>query len=706
MKKAIKFLTALTLILATQPLFSQEGEDLFELSLEELMDIDIYSVSKKAESLFEAPLSSSTLTKDEIYQAGATSIPEALRLMPGLIVREMTNGSYDIHVRGFDNINRYGDGTSSANQITLVMIDGRPVFNYNLGGTNWEALPIDLIDVERIEVVRGPAAPLYGPNAVAGVINIITNTPEMDGLLVNADASTGMDNTTVGGVRLGYKFNEKLSAQISGNIQLRDRQDDEVFLYQQDVLNTLSGTSFDIDQSYGAPADPSEFERAVDRKGVNLMLDYNIDEDFNVALDAGLQRAEVVKYFSQNDNTPFSLSQYESEYVNLAVNKGGLAGRFSYTTGYDNLSVGSTQVQLQYDYSITDVNLEYNWNISDNFSLRPGFSYQSASYTDEGYFDLAQGTIGVLGEEQSIENIAGSLMADIEVSDALRIVAGGRVDKFNSPDEAYFAYQFAATYDINDKNIVRAVASKSNSGSFIGPNFLDVQLPPANLYYQGDQNLDLFSIQMIELGYRTKLSESFELNVELFRQQAENTNALIAEMPEAPYTLGGDYFVYANLPSVSVQNGVTLSANYVSSAKLQVKPYITIQQTETENVVSSQSFLGLADLSDVDNDQTPTAFGGFYLNYKATPKLNINLNPYYIGAQNLYSFYNSALGNEVSTAGELDGRLILNAKVDFKVSDNFRVYLNGRNLLNQEQAEFFGTDRTGMLLMVGGSVKF
>lgn len=686
MKKLLLSFKIVALMALALPSLAQEGEDLFELSLEELMDIDIYSVSKKAESLFEAPLSSSTLTKEEIYNAGATSIPEALRLMPGLIVREMTNGSYDVHLRGFDNINRYGDGTSSANQITLVMIDGRPVFNYNLGGTNWEALPVDLIDVERIEVVRGPSAPLYGPNAVAGVINIITKNIDQEGAVVNANVSAGTDNTTVGGLRLGYKFNEKLSAQVSGNFQLRDRQDDEVFLYGID--------------NYGTPTS-DEFETAVDRKGVNLMLDYAVAEDFNIGLQTGLQRAEVVKPFSQNNTTPFSISIYESEYVNLSLNKGGLAGRFSYTTGFDNLNKGGQQVLLQYDYSIIDVNLEYNWNISDKFSLRPGFSYQSAAYNNEDYVDITQGTIGVFQGEQTVENIAGSLMADIELTEKLRLVAGGRVDKFNSPDEAYFSYQFAATYDINDANLLRAVVSKSNSGSFIGPNFLDVQLPAANLYYQGDQTLDLFQIQMYELGYRTKLSSKFELNFELFRQEAKNTNALVAEFPQAPYTLGGDYFVYQNMPAESVQNGLTISANYVANTKFQLKPFLTFQKTETDNVASSQTFLGLDDLSNVENDQTPSVFGGFYLNYKATDKLTVNLNPYYTSEQSQYSFYNSALGNPATTVGEIDSRLILNAKVNYKLSNKFDIYVNGRNLLNQEKSEFLGTDRTSMLLMAG-----
>src|SRR5690606_27152123 len=78
--------------------------DMYELSLEELMNIPIHSASKKQETTFDAPLSSYTLTRSEIEKSGASTIMEALRLVPGLIVREQSNGVYDIHIRGLDNI--------------------------------------------------------------------------------------------------------------------------------------------------------------------------------------------------------------------------------------------------------------------------------------------------------------------------------------------------------------------------------------------------------------------------------------------------------------------------------------------------------------------------------------------------------------------------------------------------------------------------
>ncbi|QHT65693.1 Plug domain-containing protein [Rhodocytophaga rosea] len=139
---------------------SLNTDALMDMSLEELMNVQVVSASKKSENLFDAPLSASVLTRDEIQKAGVNSIMEALRLMPGLIVRQETNGNYDVHIRGLDNVPPNTLQIYAANTTTLVMIDNRPVYNYLQGGTFWETLPIDLSDVEKIEVIRG-LLPLY-----------------------------------------------------------------------------------------------------------------------------------------------------------------------------------------------------------------------------------------------------------------------------------------------------------------------------------------------------------------------------------------------------------------------------------------------------------------------------------------------------------------------------------------------------------------
>ncbi|GAA0894486.1 TonB-dependent receptor [Fulvivirga kasyanovii] len=679
---------------------AQDDNDLYELSLEDLMQIDIYSVSKKAESLFDAPLSSSTLTADEIVNSGATSIPEALRLVPGLIVREQANGVYDIHLRGLDNLTRYGNGADASNLITLIMIDGRPVFNNNLGGVYWEAIPVSLIDVERIEVVRGPSAPLYGPNAVAGVINIITKNVSKDGLTAQADLRAGTSNTQIGGVNVGYKFSEKFSAALSGNFEMRDRHDDLYFDYATGAFTNYENVT-DIDSEY-----ITDRNQALDKKGLNLFMDFNPSDKFSLQLQSGLQEASIQKINQDNPYTPFSNGTYESKYVSLSTSFGNLRGRFSFVDGYDNLDEGSSFPLLEYDYKTIDASVEYDWSVTDKLSIRPGVSYQSAEYSDKPYIDPANGILGVLNDEQTIRSFAGSLGVDYDITENWRLVGGIRMDKFSAPDEAYVSYQLATTYNINENNLVRAVYAKSNSGSFIGPNYVNIVFPNNGsiVSYRGNEDLDLFQIQMVELGYRTKVSSNLELNAELFHQVAENAYVILLDAEP-----GFVNYSYENIDAKATQNGVTLSANYVASNKFQVKPFITYQQTEVEDLPTGfrtpviDPVNNIDNTVTVDNDQTPSWFGGLYLNYKPVKNLNINFNPYYMSEQSQYSFY--SLTNPASNVGEIDGKLILNAKVAYDVTKNINVYINARNLSDNDSREFVGADRNGGLLLGGVRVQ-
>src|SRR5437867_3935781 len=139
--------------------------DLADLSLEELANLEVTSVSRRAERLSDAPASIFVITGDDIRRSGATSIPEALRLAPNLEVARVDSRQYAISARGFNN--------TIANKL-LVLIDGRTVYTPLFSGVFWDAQDVMLEDVERIEVISGPGATLWGANAVNGVINVIT----------------------------------------------------------------------------------------------------------------------------------------------------------------------------------------------------------------------------------------------------------------------------------------------------------------------------------------------------------------------------------------------------------------------------------------------------------------------------------------------------------------------------------------------------
>jgi iron complex outermembrane receptor protein len=183
-------LTGLCLALAAEPGFpaAPQVADLADLSLEQLANIEVTSVSRRAERLSDAPASIYVITGDDIRRAGVHSLPEALRLAPNLQVARTSASGYAISARGFNN--------AIGNKL-LVLIDGRTVYTPLFSGVFWDANGVMLEDVERIEVISGPGATLWGANAVNGVINVITRPAQAtQGALLNG----GAGNARVGAV--------------------------------------------------------------------------------------------------------------------------------------------------------------------------------------------------------------------------------------------------------------------------------------------------------------------------------------------------------------------------------------------------------------------------------------------------------------------------------------------------------------------------
>jgi iron complex outermembrane receptor protein len=173
-----------------------------DMSLEELMDIDISTASRKLEKLIEAPAAVYVISNEEIRRSGATSIPEALRLAPGVEVARFSSHGWAVSMRGFN-----GD---LANKL-LVLIDGRSVYSPLYAGVFWDVQDTLLEDVDRIEVVAGPGGTLWGANAVNGVINIITRSArDTQGTFFEGGVG-GEERST--GLRIGGPVGETGSAR-------------------------------------------------------------------------------------------------------------------------------------------------------------------------------------------------------------------------------------------------------------------------------------------------------------------------------------------------------------------------------------------------------------------------------------------------------------------------------------------------------------
>lgn len=774
--------------------FEQFGEQksIYDMSLEELFNTNVSSVSKKSESLFEAPLSASVVTYEEFERAGCTSIMEALRLIPGVVVREQTNGMYEVFIRGGENSVKGSFMPYFANSVSLVMIDGRPVYNYLQGGTFWETLPVGLHDIERIEVVRGAMAALYGPNALSGVINIITRRPKNYTMYSNANVQAGNNGTLTGGASLGYKWNKKLDLVVSGNYQRRDRYQDSYYVYSKnEYVNDIN----EIEAVFGAPIEglAQKFPDpglALDQYGLNGYLNYNPVDRVKFSLAAGSQNSWAQRAYSENTATPFSTSESNTRYFDLRTNIHNLSGQVSWMGGKQSPALDF--FGLTYDLNTIEAFFEYDFIFGSNdggsaafgqsnfgefkvgflpaghsISLRPGLNYRKAVYDDRKYWEAGAGFINAKGE---LTTQALSLKADYDINKKFRFTTAIRNDRHNYPEgKNHVSIQSSIKYHITPKHIVRGTYSRAYRGVYILDTYsnftlnadfprehffftemlikgsiqeltsmgLDQQtaafLAPQmwnsaayNFQFRGNRDLDLLKTDMIEIGYRGRLSKHVSIDLEAFMTKYSNfvypiisgdetlQTQVVGSIPVAPGlnlpVMDAELLVdnvNTNFPQEFEQRGVTLSLNYLNQ-NFQVKPFVNVQESKINNYTAyPEDSASYNELINIYHKGTPMVYGGAYINYQLK-KLNFNISPYFMTSSEMLHDFGALRpplsdGNlpEGTADMKLNGKLIMNANISYQLLEILRLNINLRNISTNDSQEYFFTDRIKPNFLIG-----
>lgn len=399
-----------------------------------IMNKNVSSASKAEENSFVSPLSSTVITKDELHTYGITSLEEAFRLIPGMIVTEKTNGVYDIQIRGLNNVPDNNMFLYTENSRTLLMIDGRICQNYAMGAVNFDMLSISIEDVERIEVVRGASSALYGPNAVQGVINIITEKPTETSKLIAGSIQMGSLNTVVGDVAVRKAFGPNLAMGLTANVQRRNRPTDKlnvipqegVFMannpnaltigkaLSQEEFMGLVGTGVVSDASKGGfytleqienlrqvypsvdaagnttytfykcvePETPMENmfpdpRLARETMGINGYLTFNPTEKIRLDFSGGYQNSFVNTTPVGDDYFSFNGRESKTGYINLNANVYGLSLNANYSGGSQDYAYGVPGFKCQ--VNTINVSADYDFRVGD-LSIRPGLAYQCIYY--------------------------------------------------------------------------------------------------------------------------------------------------------------------------------------------------------------------------------------------------------------------------------------------------------------------------------------
>ena len=417
--------------------------DLADLSLEQLGNIVVTSVARRAEPLASAPASIYVISSEDIRRSGATTLPEALRLAPNLDVARADANQYAISARGFDNV--------LANKL-LVLIDGRTVYTPLFSGVFWEAQDVLLADVERIEVISGPGATLWGANAVNGVINVITKSAaDTLGSLAYAGAGNlergaavryGAKAGDTGAWRIYAKYFDRDNTHLPNGTPVRDDSERTQAGLRGDFGTPASGAWTVQGDAYWGDLDQAPSGRAI--HGANVLARYTRSFD-----DGGNLRVQTYYDNTHRDHRQqfvedLDIFDVEAQYGRLVLDRHQVLVGAGYRYGRDRVT--NTPVQA---FMPPDRNLEWsNVFVQDDIALAASLTATLGMKLEHNVYTGNE----VLPTARLSWRVTPDFFAWTAASRAVR--APSRIDRdFYSPGRAPFFLVGNDTFDSELANV-------------------------------------------------------------------------------------------------------------------------------------------------------------------------------------------------------------------------------------------------------------
>lgn len=459
-----------------------EEIDYFSLPAEQLLAAEVVSVSKKTEKVADIAAAVFVITQDDIARSGVTTIPEALRMAPGVQVAQADSNNWAISIRGFNGL--------TTNKL-LVMIDGRSVYNPLFAGTYWELQDYVLEDIERIEIIRGPGGSIWGANAVNGVINIITkNSSNTQGNFVSA--------------LYGNEENGTLSARHGGS-------------FGQDRYYRVYAKAFQRD-SFQAPAGGASNDEWEGGRG-----GFRADWGNNFTLQGDLYRV-----LSDQTNSLVVLPAPIIEDETIQSQGANLLAQWQ--KNLDNGDLVSVKSYLDYTYrdqillederQIFDTEVQYNFAPSGRHEVITGIGYRMTH-------DQLRGSDSVrVSPDSRLDHLFNVFVQDkITLSDQWFLTLGS---KFEHNDYSGFEFQPNARLQYQPDasqtlwtSISRAVRTPSRLEHDIDLN-ASVLPGPTLAFFQANDDFDSEELTAYEAGYRKQINPELSLDIATFFNDYDN----------------------------------------------------------------------------------------------------------------------------------------------------------------------------------------
>lgn len=644
---ALFMLLALFLMGMTGTAFPQGlPEDLTELSIEDLMNIEVTTVARKSERLADAAAAVFVITSEDIQRSGATTIPDLLRMVPGLQVARMDANKWAVSARGFNG--------RIANKL-LVLMDGRSVYTPFYSGVFWDFQDTLLNDIDRIEVIRGPGAALWGANAVNGVINIITkHSRDTQGMLVSM--GTGTEELNMSAARYGGQFSSEgyYRAYVKGFE--RDNATDTDGETTHDAWSSIRG-GFRIDIA------------ASGRNDLTLQGDY---------------------YNGQEDDTT-AAPILTPPYNDLRETTGKFHGGNLILKWLKNVSAKSDMgLQVYYDHTLResallntmrkdtlDVDFQHRFPLGRRHDLVWGLGYRL------DHDETAEGTtVNFFPHENDAHLYSAFLQDEIElIAEHVYLTLGS---KFEHNDYTGWEVQPNGRLlwtPAENQSVWAAVsrAVRTPSRAENDARFIQLTLPPdpttmqplSQVVLEGSDDFESETLVAYELGYRFKPIERLSVDVAGFYNEYDDLRTVELDRTDfSQVPVGGPgYIIYRG-------------ANKMSAITKGIELALEVAATENWRLKGAYTYLTMA--LDLDNDSSDTFSE---IQEEESPQHQISLRSLlHLGHQvelDLWLRYVDQL-----TGSDIDDYLTLDARLGYRPSASLLVELVGRNLIEPSHPEF------------------
>ena len=603
--------------------------DLTRLSLEELMEIKVTTVSKKPEKVMQAPAAVFVITQEDIRRSGATHIPEVLRMVPGVEVARVDSNKWAVSIRGFNSL--------FARKL-LVLIDGRSVYTGLFSGTFWDTQDTALEDIDRIEVIRGPGATVWGVNAVNGVINIITKKARnTQGALVSGGGGTVEEGFTT--MRYGNKLNENAHYRVYGKWFTRDSFQDPNGLDSNDDWTATRG---------------------------GFRIDWHASENSELTFQGDI-------YNGNSNSKRFTvLAPATSAVVNEKEDVQGVNLLARWTRKFSQQS----DLKVQFYYSdeeregpvfsqnidIFDLDAQYRFALGSRHELTWGINGRVV-------LDELQGSFSLSFNPDSDTNYYGNTFIQDQITlipERLHFTVGSKLG-YNSFSGWEVQPSGRLSWTPNARNTVwasasRAVRTPSRLEDSYTLNFATAG--PNTLQVTGNTDLKSENLLAYELGYRIKATERLFLDVTTFYNVY---NDLLTSEPVAP---SAPFFI-------TTQNQNLMKGEAWG-----------IEIASTWDVFDFWRIKAAFNWFELDLFRDPASLDPFATTANgSSPQFQVNFRSY-LDLPNGWEF-DAALNyvDELPDLG-IEEYVRLDLRLGWHVSKNVELSLTGQNLLERNHQEF------------------